>query len=124
MDKKTVEKFKKQLIEAREVIMNSGVLDKSESLSTSKDELSDEADIANNVFQLNISFRIREQEMNKLAKINHALSMIESGEFGYCEECGEAIGMKRLEKQPSSHLCIVHAEEQEREAIFARRRSA
>ena len=124
MDKKTIEKFKKKLIAAKDQIINSGVLASSETFHISKDDLSDEADLANNVINQDISFRIREQEMNKLRNINIALAKIEEGEFGYCEECGEPIGLKRLENQPWAELCIVHAEEKEKESIFGRQRAA
>lgn len=124
MDKKTIEKFKQKLLTAKEQIINSGVLSSKEDLHISQDDLSDEADLANNVINQDISFRIREQEMNKLRRIHVALEKIEQGEFGHCEDCGETIGSKRLENQPWAELCIVHAEEREKESIFGRRRAA
>lgn len=124
MDKKTIEKFKQKLITAKEQIINSGILSNSEDFHISQDDLSDEADLANSVINQDISFRIREQEMNKLRKIHTALERIEKKEFGCCEDCGDPIGAKRLENQPWAELCIVHAEEREKESVFGRRRSA
>ena len=59
---------------------------------------------------------MRERELSKLSMVNEALEKIQYGEFGHCEDCGDPIGLKRLENQPWSALCIVHAEEMERSA--------
>ena len=42
----------------------------------------------------------------ELQKINAALRRIESGDFGYCSQCEEAIALRRLEFDPSASLCI------------------
>lgn len=42
----------------------------------------------------------------ELTKIEAALSRITEGEFGYCVACGEEIGLKRLELDPTVPLCI------------------
>ncbi len=64
----------------------------------------------------NISKKILERETAKLVKINSALSKIDSGIFGLCEECEELIAIKRLEARPEAELCIVCAEKAELEA--------
>ncbi|MBI5925565.1 MAG: TraR/DksA family transcriptional regulator [Aquabacterium sp.] len=45
-------------------------------------------------------------EQTELAATKQALARIESGEYGYCEECGDAIGVARLEVLPEAHLCV------------------
>lgn len=45
-------------------------------------------------------------EQTELAATKQALERIESGEYGYCEECGDAIGVARLEVLPEAHLCV------------------
>ena len=62
-----------------------------------------------------ISCSIRDREIFKLRRIDQALERVQDGTYGHCEECDDEIGMKRLENQPWSELCIVHAEEKERE---------
>jgi DnaK suppressor protein len=47
--------------------------------------------------------RLRQDE---LKRINAALERIEEGEYGYCVSCGEEIGEKRLELDPSTASCI------------------
>lgn len=62
---------------------------------------------------------IRENDMRKnllvearqgLVYVRNALSQIENGTYGECEECGEAIEEKRLEAVPYATLCMEHAE--------------
>jgi len=47
--------------------------------------------------------RRREQSLRDISK---ALSRVESGDYGYCEECGEEIAEKRLQINPSAYYCI------------------
>ncbi len=47
--------------------------------------------------------RRREQS---IADISKALARIDSGDYGYCEECGEAIAEKRLQIKPTALFCI------------------
>ncbi len=54
----------------------------------------------------NFELRIRGRERKLVYKIDEALLRIEDGSFGVCEECGEAIGIKRLEARPVTTLCI------------------
>ena len=79
------------------------------------DDLADEADLANNTINQQISFSIREKEMNKLRRIEAALVRVEEGTYGFCIESGEQIEHKRLETQPWAEYCIEVAEEKERD---------
>ena len=115
MDKKKLEHFKELLLKQRQQIMNVGLLNKSEDLHVSEEDLSDETDLATSMIQQQLSCAIRDREYVKLRRIDAALDKIAEGTFGHCEECEEEIGMKRLENQPWSELCITHAEEKERE---------
>lgn len=45
-------------------------------------------------------------EQTELAATNQALERIESGDYGYCQECGDTIGVARLEVLPEAHLCV------------------
>jgi DnaK suppressor protein len=55
-----------------------------------------------------------------IEKIEAALARIESGEFGYCDETGDPIGVKRLEARPIATLTI---EAQERHEHYERHHS-
>ncbi len=99
----------------RSEILNGGILRKNEDLTVSTDDLADEADLANNVINQQVSFNMRSRELSKLRSIELALERIEDGTYGHCEECDEEISAKRLDNQPWADLCITHAEERERE---------
>ena len=115
MDKKKLDHFRDLLLKQRQQILNVGLINKSEDLHISEEDLSDETDLASSLVQQQLNCTIRDREYIKLRRIDVALEKISEGTFGHCEECEEEIGMKRLENQPWSELCITHAEEKERE---------
>jgi DnaK suppressor protein len=115
VDKKKLDHFRDLLLKQRQQILNVGLINKSEDLHISEEDLSDETDLASSLVQQQLNCTIRDREYIKLRRIDVALEKISEGTFGHCEECEEEIGMKRLENQPWSELCITHAEEKERE---------
>jgi DnaK suppressor protein len=115
VDKKKVEHFKELLLKHRQQILNVGLLNKSDDLHVSEEDLSDETDLASSLIQQQLSCTIRDREFVKLRRIDMALEKISDGSYGHCEDCEEEISFKRLENQPWSELCITHAEEKERE---------
>ncbi|MAX67349.1 MAG: TraR/DksA family transcriptional regulator [Bacteriovoracaceae bacterium] len=115
MNEKKIQYFKKKLLEARNQIVNSGILNNLEDLKIRPDDIADEADMASSSINQQVSFSIREKEMNKLRRIDAALARIEEGNYGYCIESGEEIEEKRLETQPWAEFCIEVAEEHERD---------
>ena len=115
MKKSEIEEYKGKLLRMKNQILNGGLIKSSEGLTISSEDLPDEADLANNVINQEISFNMRSREFKKLRSIEEALHRIEGGAFGKCEECDEEIKSKRLENQPWTTLCITHAEERERE---------
>jgi len=58
--------------------------------------------------------RLRERERALLQKIEASLAKIEAGTFGTCVQCGEDIGLKRLEARPVASLCIDCKSQQEK----------
>ena len=115
MDKKNLEYFKNKLLDARNQILNSGVLSNFEDLQINSDDTADEGDLATSTVNQQVSFSIREKEMNKLRRIDAALERVEDGSYGFCIESGDEIEQKRLETQPWAEFCIEVAEEKERE---------
>ncbi|POF63343.1 RNA polymerase-binding protein DksA [Novacetimonas maltaceti] len=61
-----------------------------------------------------LELRTRDRARKLIAKINQALQRIEAGTYGYCEETGEPIGLKRLEARPIATLSIEAQERHER----------
>jgi DnaK suppressor protein len=110
-----LEYFKEILLKKRQEIMNGGLLTSTEDLHISSDDLADEADLAQSVINQQVTFNMRNRELSKLRAIEEALERVEDKTYGFCDDCDEPIGKKRLENQPWATLCITHAEEQERE---------
>ncbi|MBF0584638.1 MAG: RNA polymerase-binding protein DksA [Magnetococcales bacterium] len=54
----------------------------------------------------NFELRTRDRERKLIAKIDRTIAIIEADEYGFCEECGVEIGLKRLEARPVTDLCI------------------
>ncbi len=54
----------------------------------------------------NLELRTRDRERKLLKKIEQAMDMIDKGEYGYCEDCGAEIGIRRLEARPTAVKCI------------------
>ncbi len=61
-----------------------------------------------------LDLRTKDRARKLIAKINSALKRIEDGEYGYCEETGEPIGVERLEARPVATLCLEAQERHER----------
>ena len=77
----------------------------------------DPNDRATQESEFGLELRTRDRERKLLRKINQALIRIEEGTYGYCEETGEEIGLKRLEARPVATLCL---EAQERRELAER----
>ena len=74
---------------------------------------SDVADIGAAEEQRQWQLRLLEREKKLLDKIDEALDRLARGEYGWCVETGEPIGLKRLLLRPTASLCIEAKERQE-----------
>jgi DnaK suppressor protein len=74
---------------------------------------SDPADIGSAEEQRQWQLRLLEREKKLLDKIDEALARLARGEYGWCRETGEPIGLKRLLLRPTANLCIEAKERQE-----------
>jgi len=74
----------------------------------------DFADRASSETDRAIELRARDRQRKLISKIDEALSRIEDGTYGYCEETGEPISIKRLEARPIATLSIEAQERHER----------
>jgi DnaK suppressor protein len=61
-----------------------------------------------------LELRTRDRERKLISKINSALQRINDGEYGYCEETGEPIGVPRLEARPVATLSLEAQERHEK----------
>ena len=61
-----------------------------------------------------LELRTRDRARKLISKINQALQRVENGSYGFCEESGEAIGLRRLEARPIATMSIEAQERHER----------
>lgn len=61
-----------------------------------------------------LELRTRDRARKLISKIDQALQRVESGTYGYCEESGEPIGLRRLEARPIATLSIEAQERHEK----------
>jgi len=66
----------------------------------------DPTDRASQETDMALELRGRDRDRKLIKKIEEAITFLKSGDFGYCETCGEEIGLKRLEARPTATLCI------------------
>ena len=107
--------FKKKLQEwktdlkrtSNEAIYNSSMDDNSTS--------ADIVDQASSYTEKNVELRAINRQIKLISKIDSALKRIQDGTYGFCEETGEPIGIKRLIARPVATLCIAAQEKHEKE---------
>jgi len=86
--------------------------------NSSLDDNSTSADIvdqASSYTEKNVEFRAINRQIKLISKIDSALKRIQDGTYGFCEETGEPIGIKRLIARPVATLCIAAQEKHEKE---------
>jgi DnaK suppressor protein len=74
----------------------------------------DLADRASSETDRSIELRARDRQRKLIAKIDEALTRIDDGTYGYCEETGEPISIRRLEARPIATLSVEAQERHER----------
>jgi DnaK suppressor protein len=85
-----------------------------ESLQDQNDKLPDMADRASSETDRSIELRARDRQRKLISKIDAALRRIEERTYGYCEETGEPISLKRLDARPIATFSIEAQERHER----------
>ena len=112
--------FKKKLIDWKNEIIESNA--KGLYLNEIDREISsaDIIDQASSQTEKTVEMRTLNRQIKLLSKINKAIKRIDSDTYGYCEETGEPIGLKRLIARPIATLSIDAQEKHEKnEKIFA-----
>jgi len=77
-------------------------------------KLSDPNDAATQEEEFRLELRTRDRERKLISKIDQALHRIDDGSYGFCEDTGEPIGIKRLEARPIATLSIEAQERHEK----------
>jgi DnaK suppressor protein len=113
MNERQREYFRQKLLDWREDILKEA----KETLQHLQDENQNHPDLADRASSETdraIELRARDRQRKLIAKIDAALQRIEDGTYGYCEETGEPITLKRLEARPIATLSIEAQERHER----------
>jgi DnaK suppressor protein len=113
MNPTQIDYFRKKLQNWREQLLE----ECNQTINQMQDNLMNEPDVidvACNVVNQAIELRTRDRERKLINKIDEALRRIDSGTYGYCEETGEPISLKRLEARPIATLSLEAQERHER----------
>lgn len=105
--------FRQKLVDWREDILREarGTL---EHLQTENSNHPDIADRASSETDRSIELRARDRQRKLINKIDQALKRIEDGSYGYCEETGDPISIKRLDARPVATMSLEAQERHER----------
>ena len=118
MNERQREYFRNKLLAWKDEILKEA----KETLVTLQSESENHQDIADRASSETdraIELRARDRQRKLISKIDAALSRIEDGSYGYCEETGEPISLKRLEARPIATLSLEAQERHERnERVF------
>lgn len=105
MSPKQQEYFRQKLIAWREELVE----ESRETISNLRQEVrdvGDEAERATRETENSLELRTRDRYRKLINKIDKALNRLDEGEYGYCDETGEEIGLARLEARPIATLCL------------------
>jgi len=104
--RRKLEAWKEELLrESRETL---------DSLQEENSNHPDMADRASSESDRALELRTRDRQRKLISKINAAIKRIEDGTYGYCEETGEPISLRRLEARPNATLSLEAQERHER----------
>lgn len=113
MNERQREYFRRKLLLWKEEILR----ESRETLAVLQNESENHPDLADRASSETdraIELRARDRQRKLIAKIDAALSRIEEGTYGYCDETGEPISLKRLDARPIATLSIEAQERHER----------
>ena len=113
MNAKQREYFRRKLMQWRDDILRESTI----TLQHLQEDTVSEADLADRAStesERALELRTRDRQRKLIGKIDAALQRIDDGSYGYCEETGEPIGLKRLEARPIATLSIEAQERHER----------
>jgi len=113
MNERQKEYFRRKLITWKEEILR----DSYETLALLQNENENHPDLADRAsFETDrsVELRARDRQRKLIAKIDAALARLDEGTYGYCEETGEPISLKRLDARPIATLSVEAQERHER----------
>ncbi len=113
MNERQMEYFRRKLAAWKEDLLADS-RDTIEGLQESTRNIPDVADRASEETDRALELRTRDRQRKLVGKIDSALRRIDEGEYGYCEDTGEPISLKRLDARPIATLSLEAQERHER----------
>ena len=113
MNDRQREYFRRKLLQWKEDILRESK-ETLQNLQNENTNLPDIADRASSETDRSIELRARDRQRKLISKIEAAVKRIEDGSYGYCEETGEPISLKRLDARPIATLSLEAQERHER----------
>ena len=113
MNERQRDYFRAKLLSWKEDILRES-RDTLQALQDDTQNLPDLVDRASSETDRAIELRARDRQRKLIAKIDSAIKRIDDGSYGYCEETGEPISLRRLEARPTATLSIEAQERHER----------
>ena len=113
MNERQLEYFRRKLLTWKEDLMGDSRSTISD-LQNSTRNIPDIADRASEETDRALELRTRDRQRKLVAKIDAALRRIDEGEYGYCEETGDPISLKRLDARPIATMSLEAQERHER----------
>lgn len=112
--RETLETMRSQLLENVQRELHEG-------RDQNKDEGMDTYDLASDARDREISHILTDRDRGKLESIDEAISRVEDGSYGLCEDCGAEIAEGRLQALPFTRLCVTCQSDRERESRMNKR---
>lgn len=109
-----LEYFRRRLLEAEQEILDNAKKTTQAFQEQDTNYIADPSDRATLEEEYALELRTRDRERKLLQKIRKVLLLIDSGDYGYCEDSGEPIGIKRLLARPTATLTIEAQERREK----------
>ena len=96
----------KKMLEALKVELSQDIDRTVHAMQDEATVFADPSDRATQESDIALELRNRDRERKLIKKIDETIAKIDKDDYGYCENCGVEIGLKRLEARPTATLCI------------------
>ena len=111
-----MEEIKRLLLEEKDALL-SEIREKTGNKNEINNDIGDAIDSSVEEQERELGLLLQDRELARLEGIEIALKRMESDDFGYCDECGEAISKKRLLAFPLARMCINCQSNEERSRL-------
>ena len=109
-----MEEIKQKLQEEKKQILMELQTQRAFNQDDSRKDVGDEVDSSVNEQARELSLLMRDRNRDRLEAIEEAIQRMQTGDYGFCEECGDSIPKRRLIAMPLARMCVNCQQDQER----------